>query len=132
MLLRRPTILRRILCFIPSQVLYEVRQNLQLTRLTPQTRRLAHPCPPISQHRPLRQHNPPRLAQRIHIPPRIILLLPLPRPPRLQPRHRPHPRPRHHRSCLLRHTARARHEPALFTLSRKGPARQDRAGMYGQ
>ncbi len=65
--------------------------------------RHTHPRPPIPQRRPLRQNHPPRLAKHLHLPPRMLLLLPGSRPPHLQPRRRSDPLSRDNDSVLLRY-----------------------------
>ena len=76
---------------------------------------------PISKRRHLRQKYPSRLAEHLHLPPRIIPLFTHKSPPCLLLLRISHPLPRHDDSLLLRHETRRSNKSACGHLSGKGP-----------
>lgn len=94
-------------------------------------KRHPHPRLPISQRRRLRQIHPPGLAKHLHLPTGKLAQLPQQSQPHLQPRRRPHPLPRHDNSLLLRHRARACHEPASGHLPSEGATRFRGPRLHG-
>ena len=92
-----------------------------------------HPYPrlPIPQRRPVRQKYPPRLAEHLYLPPRIIPLIPHKSPPGLLRLRISNPLPRHHDRFLLRYKTRGSNKFARRHLSRKGPEGVHRPRLHG-